>query len=645
MCGICGYISKRTISQEQLSRMNDTMIRRGPNDAGAEVFAASGGYTAGLAQRRLSILDLSPAGHQPMHSAGGEVTIVYNGEIYNYQEIRRELPDYPFRSSCDTEVILAAYLAWGIDCVRRFNGMFAFALYDHRSGELFLARDRMGVKPLYYWLEDAAGEDTAQDSFGTAGRTGIVFASELKPIMACPGFERTIRSDILARYLSQEYIAGPETVFKDVYKLEPGTILRFKDGILTKSVYWNVFDVYRRMQESPVTDYMEARQELKKLLQLSVRRRLIADVPLGCFLSGGYDSSLVCALAQEELGEVPLKTFSIGFEDPAYDESAYAEAVARHLGCDHTTLRISEKDMLELVSDLPLHFDEPMADSSEIPTMLVSALAKQKVSVALSGDAGDEFFCGYNIYEKVEQARKLRLLGAAAHGIGQLRIGGKLLEEHYPFRLRTISRNTDPKTWTQFGEGKSGALAKRLVKGSGLPVNYPVEDQIPSKNWQVRRMLLDMATYLPDDILVKVDRAGMKYSLENRCPLLDKDVMEYSFRIDHSFKYHRGIRKYILKDIVYDYIPKELMDRPKKGFSVPLSDWLRGPLRGQLLDYADRDFLFRQGLFAPEELETMLAGFLRTGDAGSGTGANYSGILWSFFVFQQWYDCYIGSNT
>ena len=468
MCGICGYISKRTISQEQLSRMNDTMIRRGPNDAGAEVFAASGGYTAGLAQRRLSILDLSPAGHQPMHSAGGEVTIVYNGEIYNYQEIRRELPDYPFRSSCDTEVILAAYLAWGIDCVRRFNGMFAFALYDHRSGELFLARDRMGVKPLYYWLEDAAGEDTAQDSFGTAGRTGIVFASELKPIMACPGFERTIRSDILARYLSQEYIAGPETVFKDVYKLEPGTILRFKDGILTKSVYWNVFDVYRRMQESPVTDYMEARQELKKLLQLSVRRRLIADVPLGCFLSGGYDSSLVCALAQEELGEVPLKTFSIGFEDPAYDESAYAEAVARHLGCDHTTLRISEKDMLELVSDLPLHFDEPMADSSEIPTMLVSALAKQKVSVALSGDAGDEFFCGYNIYEKVEQARKLRLLGAAAHGIGQLRIGGKLLEEHYPFRLRTISRNTDPKTWTQFGEGKSGALAKRLVKGSGL---------------------------------------------------------------------------------------------------------------------------------------------------------------------------------
>ena len=623
MCGICGYISKRTISQEQLSRMNDTMIRRGPNDTGAEVFAASGGYTAGLAQRRLSILDLSPAGHQPMHSAGGEVTIVYNGEIYNYQEIRRELPDYPFRSSCDTEVILAAYLAWGIDCVRRFNGMFAFALYDHRSGELFLARDRMGVKPLYYWLEDAAGEDTAQDSFGTAGRTGIVFASELKPIMACPGFERTIRSDILARYLSQEYIAGPETVFKDVYKLEPGTILRFKDGILTKSVYWNVFDVYRRMQESPVTDYMEARQELKKLLQLSVRRRLIADVPLGCFLSGGYDSSLVCALAQEELGEVPLKTFSIGFEDPAYDESAYAEAVARHLGCDHTTLRISEKDMLELVSDLPLHFDEPMADSSEIPTMLVSALAKQKVSVALSGDAGDEFFCGYNIYEKVEQARKLR----------------------YPFRLRTISRNTDPKTWTQFGEGKSGALAKRLVKGSGLPVNYPVEDQIPSKNWQVRRMLLDMATYLPDDILVKVDRAGMKYSLENRCPLLDKDVMEYSFRIDHSFKYHKGIRKYILKDIVYDYIPKELMDRPKKGFSVPLSDWLRGPLRGQLLDYADRDFLFRQGLFAPEELETMLAGFLRTGDAGSGTGANYSGILWSFFVFQQWYDCYIGSNT
>jgi len=602
--------------------MNNTMTHRGPDDEGVMLCGTPDGYLLGMAHRRLAILDLSEQGHQPMQSPDGRLTIVYNGEIYNFRELRKELKDYPFRSECDTEVILAAYLAWGEACVSHFNGMFAFALYDRQEQMLMLARDRAGQKPLYYHPLDGDFEN------------GVAFASELKPIMQLPGFRGSVRRDVLARFLYQQYINAPETVLEDVYKLEPGCVLTFRDGKTQQSRYWDPCEVSSRMRKDPVKDPEEALSGLEQLLYQSVQRRMIADVPLGTFLSGGYDSSLITALAQRALGTVPVKTFCIGFEEEAYDESGYAAAIAEHLGCEHTQMTISEQDMLALVASIPQYFDEPMADSSQIPTMLVSKLAAQSVTVALSGDAGDELFCGYNVYDMIRRAQLLDPAGAAAHALG--RIGN--LEARYPLAVRIISANRDPRTKTQFGEGSYGAQARRLVKAGGdmLPVNYPWEDKYHLDNWQARRMLLDLDTYLPGDILAKVDRASMKYSLENRCPLLDVDVMEYSFRLDHSLKYRNGEKKWILRRLAWKYLPKELLERPKKGFSVPLDKWLRGPLRQQLESYADRDFIVRQGLFDPQEVQRLTESFLRTGDAGRSTGRNYSWLCWSYFVFQQW---------
>ncbi len=629
MCGICGFMSRRTITKEQLTAMNDTMYHRGPNDSGAEIYEAAEGYRVGMAQRRLSILDLSPLGHQPMHAGDGRVTVVFNGEIYNFQELKKELSDYPFRSTCDTEVILAAYLKWGIDCIKRLNGMFAIALYDRKLQTLFLARDRIGKKPLYYWEEGG----------------NLVFASECKPLMACPGFTKKIRLDILPRYLYQQYINAPESIFEDVYKVEPGTILTFRDGHSTSEKYWDVAQVYARMSKEPVRDYAQAKQGLKERLQKATAQRMIADVPLGAFLSGGYDSSLISAMAQEQ-SQIPLSTFSIGFKEKKYDEAGYAREVAKHLGTRHTELYIDEPEMFDLVESIPKYFDEPFADSSQIPTMLVSALAREHVTVALSGDGGDEFYCGYSIYENVKQAQLLDPAGALVHAAGQLPVGGgHRLEEKLPFRVRVVAANRDKETKTQFGAGSYVKFAHQMVlqgEKETVPVNYPIESRYPTGDWQVRRMLLDMDTYLPGDILCKVDRASMKYSLETRCPILDTEVMEYSFRIPHAFKYRKGDKKAILKDIAYDYIPIEMLERPKKGFGVPLDQWLRGPLRQQLTDYANYDFLKRQGIFDADFVSKFIGDYLKKGDGGPASGANFSKLSWSFFAFQQWYNYYLG---
>ncbi len=635
MCGICGYISKRVITKEQLSLMNDTMKERGPDDAGVELWELPEGRTLGMAQRRLSILDLSPLGHQPMSTEDGRLHLVYNGEIYNYRELRRELSEYTFHSNCDTEVILAAYLRWGISCVEHFNGMFAFALYDGSTQELILARDRMGQKPLYFFQN---GEE-------------LLFASVLAPILKSPGFQGKIRKDVLPRYLFQEYINAPDTILEKVWKVEPGCVMTWsvREHVMRSWRYWSIRDEYETNRIHRISDEKEAKEQLRRHLQTAVRRRMVADVPLGTFLSGGYDSSLISAIASEQLGSGHLQTFSIGFEEAEYDEAPYARAIAQHLGADHEEQIIGEEDLFELVGDLPKFFDEPMADSSQIPTMLVSKLAKKKVTVALSGDAGDELFCGYGIYDNVRLAQRLDVLGGLAHGIGQLPIGrSKKLEACYPFRARVISANRDRQTKTQFGAGSYTELARRLVRSESetdtpfLSANYEVESEYPAENWQITRMLLDLDTYLPGDILMKVDKASMKYSLESRCPFLDPDVIRYSFRVDHSLKYHPvsgGFsKKYLLKQLAYDYIPRDLLERPKKGFSVPLGKWLSGPLREELLRYCSTHYLEEQGLFDPAAVQELLNSFLTMGDGGAGSGRNYSGLLWSFFVFQQWAD-------
>lgn len=621
MCGICGFISRNTITAEQLKTMNDTMYHRGPNDSGEEIYPAAGGYSVGLAQRRLSIMDLSPLGHQPMHSKDKRVSVVFNGEIYNFQELKEELKDYPFCSACDTEVIIAAYLKWGIDCIRRFNGMFAIALFDREVQKLWLVRDRIGKKPLYYWLHGG----------------NLVFASELKPIFACPGFDKKIRTEVISRYLYHQYINAPDTIFEAVYKLEPGAVLEFAAGEIKKRKYWDIKEVYQEKQQDKVTDYGQAKKELKRLLNKSVAMRMIADVPLGTFLSGGYDSSLITAIAQSQ-SDKPVKTYSIGFHEEKYNEAKFAQQVAAYLGTDHTELYIDEKEMFDLVDSIAKYYDEPFADSSQIPTMLVSALARKGVTVVLSGDGGDEFFCGYNVYDKVGQAQKLDMLGGLTYGICNLPglKQAKLLDK-MPFKVKVIAGNRNKETKTQFGADNYLKTAYSMVKGEAISIQYHMESGYREKNWQERRMLLDMDTYLPGDILCKVDRASMKYSLETRCPILDKDVMEYSYRLPHSFKYGNNVKKRILKDIAYDYIPKELLDRPKVGFGVPLDKWLRGPLKEKLSDMANRDFLIRQDIFDADVINHIMNTYMEHGDGGPATGANYSKLMWSYFVFQQWY--------
>lgn len=631
MCGICGFISRQEIDIDELNTMNNTMRHRGPDDQGAEIRPLKAGYRLGLAQRRLAVVDLSAAGHQPMHSPDGRISVIFNGEIYNYRELKKELTAYPFTSACDTEVIIAAYLKWGIDCVSRFNGMFAIALFDQKTAIFHLIRDRAGKKPLYYQFEDG----------------NLYFASELKPIMKRPGFKKEIRKDILSRYLHQLCVCHPDSIFSGVYKLPPGALLTLDMGEATRlqaevRKYWDIADVYRQKRENPVSDYAEARGELKELLKKAVTARMIADVPLGVFLSGGYDSSLMSAIAAEA-SSAPVKTFSIGFQEERYNEAKYAKAIAEYLGCNHTEAYISEADMFALVESIPAYFDEPFADSSQIPMMLVSELARRDVTVALSGDGGDEFFCGYNIYEAIRQAQMLDIPGGVLHSLlNAPLIRRLLLERRLPFRARIISANRDPETKAQFGGGSYAQIAEKMAAAdSALNVRYPFESKYQVKNWQIRRMLLDMDTYLPADILTKVDRASMKYSLEARCPLLDQEVMEYSFRLDHSFKYEKGVKKRILKDIAYDYIPRELLDRPKTGFAVPLDKWLRGPFREQLTDMVNVNFLRNQGLFDADYTAATVLKYLQTGDGGPGTGANYSRLIWAFFAFQKWYECYM----
>ena len=623
MCGICGFVSKQDISVQRLKDMNDTMYHRGPDDSGEEIYDMPDGYHVGLAQRRLSILDLSASGHQPMHSNDKQISIVFNGEIYNFKELREQLRDYEFHSTCDTEVILAAYLKWGIACLEKLNGMFAICIYDRNLQEVFLARDRIGKKPLYYYYKN----------------NNLVFASELKPIMCCPDFEKEIHTEILARYLCIQYIADPDTVFRNVYKLAPGSVLRFKGGEINTWKYWDIKSAYKAGIKEPVKDYKEAKSGLKEILGQAVADRMVADVPIGTFLSGGYDSSLISAIATE-YSDTPVKTYCIGFGEKEFNEAVYAKKIAQYLGTDHTELYIAEQDMMEMVDSIADYYDEPFADSSQIPSMLVSHLAKQDVTVVLSGDGGDEFFCGYDAYEKVRQAQLFEFPGAVVGGISQLPgIKNKDIISRLPSKIQIVAGNRDAQTKTQFSTRyyMKHIYPMLLDSESQQSCLFENERKYEVRNWQIRRMLLDMETYLPADILCKVDRASMKYSLETRCPILDTRVMEYSFRIPHKFKYNKGSKKYILKDLAYDYIPKDLLERPKQGFGVPINKWLRGPLKEQLTDYADTNFLKEQGIFNPEYMQNFLKRYFDGTCGGKTDGSDYSQYVWAFFVFQMWY--------
>lgn len=625
MCGICGFYSKNKESIENLIKMNDTMIHRGPNDHGEEIYAGQDArYRIGLAQRRLSIVDLSSKGHQPMHSPNKRVSLVFNGEIYNFKELKKELSDYPFQSNCDTEVIIAAYLKWGIKCVDMFNGMFAIALYDREDDTLYLVRDRIGKKPLYYYLKDG----------------NLYFASELKPLMANPYFEKKINEKIISKYLYRQYINAPDSIFENTYKLEPGGILKFTKGKVEKWKYWDIADIYKGKHTT--LTYEEALDKFEILMKDAVQKRMVADVSVGEFLSGGYDSALVCALAQS-MSNRPIRTYSIGFEDEKLNEAPFAKQIAKYLGTNHTEYYISEKEMFELVSSIPKYYDEPFADSSQICTMLVSELAKKDVTVVLTGDAGDEFFGGYRIYNTMIDAQKMKGKGLLFHYLYKIPGVDKIKNfRTLPFPLKIAAESMDQKVKTQSGTGYYfDTLSNLLLCEEQIYCLDPIEDRYKEKSWAYRRMLTDMDTYLPGDILCKVDRASMKYSLEARCPFLDKNVIEFSLGLPLEYKIKKGNLKSLIKDLTYKYIPKELMDRPKQGFGVPAERWMRNELKEELLSYVDKNYLDRQKIFKINETRQFVYDFIENGNRGGHSGKNHAKFVWSYFMFQKWYEYYM----
>lgn len=624
MCGICGFYSNQKEKIDNLVEMNNTMKHRGPNDHGEEIYELKNEYSVGFAQRRLSIMDLSDLGHQPMHSTDKRISVVFNGEIYNFQQLKKEMFDYDFKSNCDTEVIIAAYLKWGISCVDRFNGMFAIAILDRDDDVLYLVRDRVGKKPLYYYLKNG----------------NIYFASELKPLMKINGFEKNINRDIVGHYLHHQCIPAPYSIFQNVYKLEAGSVLKFQYGKLEKCKYWDISKKYHEFSKNPIEDFYLAKSELQEKLRDAVKARLVADVPVGAFLSGGYDSSLVCAIAQEA-SEQPIKTYCIGFEQPELNEANYAKNIAEYLGTVHTECYISNKDMLDLISQIPYYYDEPFADASQIATMLVAKLAKKDVTVVLSGDGGDEFFSGYNVYTKMQQAQKLDWLGACIYYAKKIPGIGKKCFSNLPLIYRMVSDCRNKEVKTQIGVNTYIDTINSMLLKEGMSCYYPFETKYHVKEWDIRRMLLDMETYLPNDILCKVDRASMMFSLECRCPILDKDVMELSYRIPQYMKNDKGNQKKILKSIAYEYIPKNLLERPKKGFCVPVDYWLRNQLKEQLKEYVDSDFLSKQGIFNVKNTREIVIDYIKYGDRGKDSGANFSKLIWPYFLFQQWYEHYM----
>ena len=640
MCGIAGFLNNSTNNSESiLNKMVDSLAHRGPDDEGYWFDRDAG---IALGHRRLSILDLSPAGHQPMNSHSGRFVIIFNGEIYNYHLIRAELEKlatYNWRGHSDTEVILEAFEVWGIEkTIKRLIGMFAIALWDRKERLLYLIRDRLGEKPLYY---------------GAFGRT-LIFGSELKSLKVHPAFNAEIDHNALALYMRYCYVPTPYTIYKGVYKLTPGSIITFSKDSLAESnhapvPYWSVHETVTQGLSQPFsgTD-KEAINALETLLLDAVRQEMVADVPLGAFLSGGIDSSLIAALMQAQSPR-PIKTFTIGYEDKQYNEAAQAKEVSRHLGVNHTELYVSSEKALGIIPMLPRIYDEPFGDSSQIPTFLISQMTRQHVTVSLSGDAGDELFGGYNRYvwgkgiwnsiswmpqvfrritsasitalspqswnrlsELFPQKFRQRILGERMH-----KLAGMLgANSHYDMYRQQVS------TWKDTSKIMTDAVEYFT------PLTNKIQ-WLDTEDFIQQMMYLDLITYLPDDILVKLDRAAMTVSLETRVPFLDHRVVEFAWKLPLSLKIKNGQGKWILRQILYKYVPKQLIERPKMGFGVPIDMWLRGPLREWAESLLNKDRLLREGFFNPDPILNLWNEHL------SGR-RNWQHQLWNVLMFQAW---------
>ncbi len=641
MCGLTGLLlTDAALGEADLrlatERMRDTLAHRGPDDAGTWLDASTG---IALGHRRLSILDLSPEGHQPMVSASGRFVLAYNGEVYNYRELRGELAGRgaTFRGGSDTEVMLAAFEAWGLaEAVRRFRGIFAFACWDRSERALTLGRDHLGVKPLYY---------------ARAGQA-LAFASELRAIERAPGFDPALDHDAIALLLRRNCIPAPFTAYRAARKLPPATLATWRRGQGDPEIvtYWSAAAVAEAGAGTPLrVDDAEAVERLETLLLRVIGRQMLSDVPLGAFLSGGVDSSTVVALMQR-LADRPVRTFSIGSDNARYDEAGHAAAVARHLGTDHTELVVTGREALEVVPRLATLYDEPFADSSQIPTFLVSVLARKRVTVALSGDGGDELFGGYNRHVAADALwRRLRPIPRAVRAsVGWL--GERLSPSAWDalgeaarrLGARGLPARPGPalrKAAALVGVPDPGAMYERLVSHwSDAARVVPGSRPVTAGTWPApapfgtiaeRMMLADLLGYLPDDILVKVDRASMAVGLEARVPLLDPDVVTFAWQLPLALKLRQGRGKWILRQVLHRHVPWELVDRPKAGFAVPLGAWLRGPLRDWAEALLAPDRLAAEGVFAAGPVRRCWAEHL-----SGRRDREYE--LWDVLMFQAW---------
>lgn len=631
MCGITGFVDfSGNSSTKVLEDMTECLAHRGPNDAGVEILDWSG-VQIGLGHRRLSIIDLSSEGHQPMHFKNW--SIVFNGEIYNYKEIRKSLEKegYSTDLNSDTAVILMSFDRWGVKAVERFIGMFAFTIVDRKTNKVFIFRDRTGVKPVfYYWKNEL-----------------LLFSSELKSFHKHPAFERKINNDALALYFRYGYISAPYSIFDNTHKVNPGCFLEI--NLSTREVvghsYWNVFDYYNKPKIN--ISMQEALEDTEDILSSSFDYRMVSDVPVGVFLSGGYDSAAVTALLQKNRTE-KIKTFTIGFENQKYDEAPYAREVAGFLGTDHNEYYCTVKESKDIIPELSYYYDEPFADSSAIPTILVSKMARQQVTVALSADGGDETFGGYEKYQ------------STLRNIGNLKKIPQWVRPSMGALMGVINPSTVPFINNKFRhqyiyEGlvallkKEEITAPQIIKLSSqkilnrgiyklfrknpgeLLTPFDSENELNEWNDSLDKiMAIDFKTYLPGDILSKVDRATMSVSLEGREPLLDHRIIEFIATLPSFYKINGNTKKYLLKEIVHKYIPQSMMDRPKKGFAIPVIDWLRSDMKYLISEFLTSEKLSLHDLFDEDYIDEILKKYFE------GNNDDFE-LIWCLLQFQMWF--------
>lgn len=627
MGGICGFVGRENVQPGLLREMGNSLIHRGPDGYGEVMDRLDDIYHVGLASRWMNRSDKSDICCQPMQSEDKRISVVFDGEIYNNENLRKEIGGYTFRTDCDSEIIIAAYLEWGIDFVERLNGQFSIALSDRSKDVLYLIRDRMGLKPLYYYVNK--NED-------------IVFSSEIRAFLKYHCFDRQIDQDIIGSYLHHMYIAGADTIYRNVHKVEKGHIIKIKNGKIEDIEYWSIAGKYNVCSKNKIEDYRQAKYELIELLKEAVALRIPDNTSAGCFLSGGYDSSLITAIAQERSSR-PVCTYSIGFYEDEYNEAPYAKKIADYLGTKHTEMYFGESEMLKIMDAFPEYFDEPIADTAVFPTLLLSSQARRDVPVVLTGTGGDELFVGgLLIYSMLQEAQSKKTLGKLLHLLRDMPVISHTgILDKMPLIYRIVSEDINDEAKTQIGVKEYTRYIDRILINKPANYYFEWESKYDEKNYGVIRSLLDLDTYTSDYELLKEDRATMRYALERRCPFLDKHVMEYAFRLPKEYKMEGPIGKKILRDISYGYIPEELLDRPKAGLNVPLDRWMRGPLKEKLIDMTSRDFLIRQGIFHPDETMMFVKQYLQAGDQGSWSGKNYSKIIWPYFIFQQWYLYYI----